>query len=240
MCIFRIGRISPPFRSYHMHPSRRDFVQQMAAGAVGVSGLSTMGAVLPADLRSPAAQGKGWDVTWVGRLTGKHKACFDCAEPESGYGVWRAAAWAGQYMDVMKATPAELSPVVILRHNAILLAMQQSFWDRYGLGKKGVTHPLTQQPTDKNPALLDERDGIPAPWNNLGLHKQLSRGVVALACNLALQDMVDLVKATDNVSDDEARNRAVAGLVPGVILQPSGVFAAVRAQEAGCAYVKSS
>jgi hypothetical protein len=29
-------------------------------------------------------------------------------------------------------------------------------------------------------------------------------------------------------------------MVPGVILQPSGVFAAVRAQEAGCHYVRAS
>jgi len=141
----------------------------------------------------------------------------------------------------MKAAPADLSPVIILRHNAIVLAMQQAFWDRYGIGKaKGVVHPLTQEPTDRNPALLDEKDGIPAPFNMAALHKQLGRGVVALACNLALQDCVELVKKTDGVSDDDARKRAVAALVPGVILQPSGVFAAVRAQEAGCSYVKSS
>jgi len=30
------------------------------------------------------------------------------------------------------------------------------------------------------------------------------------------------------------------GLVPGVILQPSGVYAVIRAQEAGCGVVKSS
>jgi hypothetical protein len=192
-------------------------------------------------LRLDAAQGGAWDLSWVGKLRGKHKACFDCTEPESGYGVWRASAWAGQYMEVMKVTAADLSPLIILRHNAIVLAMQQSFWDKYGIGKaKGVTHPLTQQPTTKNPALLDERDGIPAPFNMGALPKQLGRGVIALACNLALQDCVDLVKKSDKVSDDEARKRAIAALVPGVVLQPSGVFAAVRAQEAGCAYVKAS
>jgi intracellular sulfur oxidation DsrE/DsrF family protein len=39
---------------------------------------------------------------------------------------------------------------------------------------------------------------------------------------------------------EEARKRAVAALVPGVTLQPSGVFACVRAQQEGCAYVRSS
>ena len=224
-----------------MDASRREFVQRFTIGAAGASGLVGAGFGLPYDLGSADVQGGPWDLTWVGKLRGKHKACFDCSETESGYGVWRASAWAGQYMDVMKVTAADLSPVIILRHNAIVLAMQQSFWDKYGIGKaKGVTHPLTQEPTTKNPALLDEKDGIPAPFSAAGLHKQLGRGVVALACNLALQDCVELVKKTDNVTDDEARRRAVAALVPGVVLQPSGVFGAVRAQEAGCSYVKAS
>lgn len=64
--------------------------------------------------------------------------------------------------------------------------------------------------------------------------------MVALACNLALDDCVELIKTTDKITADEARRRAIAFLVPGVILMPSGVFAAVRAQQAGCAYVKSS
>lgn len=222
-----------------MNESRRDFVQHLAVGAAGLSGVA-LAPGLPLEFGPIPVQGS-WDLTWVRKLTGRHKACFDCAEVESGYGVWRASAWAAQYAEVMRAAASDITPLLILRHNAIALAMQQAFWDKYGIGKaKGVTHPLTGEPTDRNPALLDEKDGVPAPFNNAGLHKQLARGVVALACNLALQDCVELVKRTDNVGDDEARRRAVAALVPGVILQPSGVFAAVRAQEAGCSYVKSS
>lgn len=37
-----------------------------------------------------------------------------------------------------------------------------------------------------------------------------------------------------------ARARAKEMLIPGVILQPNGIFAALRAQEAGCAYVMAS
>jgi hypothetical protein len=221
-----------------MDSTRRDFVVQVTAGAVGLSGV--IGAV-PADLRAFAGQQAEWDVSWTRRLKGRHKACFDCTEPESGYGVWRTGVWARQYMDVVNATPDSLAPVLILRHNAITLALQQRFWDEYKLGSaKNVTHPLTGAPTDKNPALLDERDGVPAPFSELSLLKQIARGVVTLACNLALQDCVDLVKRTDGVSDEAARAKAVAALVPGVILQPSGVFAAVLAQQADCVYVKAS
>jgi hypothetical protein len=224
-----------------MASTRRGFIEAAAANAAAL-------AIFPASALASAERAdrgsfssEEWNVAWADKLKGKHKALFDMTEVESGYGVWRAAAWAGQYMDVMKVAPADLSSVLILRHNAIVLAMQQSFWDKYNIGElKKVTHPLTAEPTKKNPVLLDERDGIPAPFNNAALHKQIARGATALACNLALQDCVNLIASTDKVGPDVAYKQAVGYLVPGVILQPSGVFAAVRAQEAGAAYVKAS
>ena len=228
--------------------TRREFLGHSTASAALLGAWS-----LPLDLFPPHSAGAphssdagttaedAWNTTWPNRITGKHKALFDGAEIESGYGVWRASAWANQYQQVLKIPAADLSPVVVIRHNAIILAMQPSFWRKYGIGKsKGVTHPLTNKPIDVNPALLDEKDGLPAPFSESGLRKQLARGVTVLACNLALQDMVDLVKEADKSTDAAARKVAVDALVPGVILQPSGVFAVIRAQEAGCAYIKAS
>jgi len=198
-------------------------------------------------LTSSSAEGRShpageFDLSWANRITGKHKAVFDCAEIESGYGVWRAFAYAGQYQQFMGAASMDFSTVVILRHHAVALAMDQAFWDKYQIGKDhAVTHPMTLQPTDRNPALLSgDADGVPAPFDQAALQKQMERGVTFLACNLALDDCVQMVAGKDNISPEDARKIALAHMVPGVILQPSGVFAAVRAQEAGCAYVKSS
>ncbi|MEO6444223.1 MAG: twin-arginine translocation signal domain-containing protein [Gemmatimonadaceae bacterium] len=227
-------------------PSRREFLQRTTATTAALGALGALAVPFPA-LASvglgpePALTSADWDVSWPARITGKHKAVYDVAEVESGYGVWRASAWAAQYADVFKIPAKDITPVIVLRHNAIILAMQQPFWDKYSIGtSKNVTHPLTGEPTDRNPVLLDETSGVPAPFNQAGLHRQLSRGVVVLACNLALQDCVELIKQKGGLSDEAAHKEAVANLVPGVILQPSGVFAAVRAQEAGCAYVRSS
>jgi hypothetical protein len=224
-----------------MSTDRRQFIGAAASGAAALAGLprSLFGGV-PRDVALDVTADE-WNLTWPTKLSGKYKAVFDCADPESGYGVWRAASWARHATTVLNAAPAMVTPAIVLRHNAIILAMQQSFWDKYNIGEtKKVTHPLTLEPTKKNPVLLDEKDGLPEPFNMAGLHKQLAHGVVVLACNLALQDCVDLIKNTDKVSDDEARKRAIAYLIPGVILQPSGVFAAIMAQEAGAAYVKAS
>jgi hypothetical protein len=221
--------------------SRRNFLGAAAANAAAFAAMpGALLANVPADLNL-GVEADDWDTSWTGKLRGKYKAVFDNTEPESGYGVWRAAAWARQYMEVLKAAPADLSPIVVLRHSAIVLAMQNSFWEKYRIGAdRKITHPLTGEPAAKNPALLDERDGIPEPLNNAGLAKQLGRGVTVLACNLALEDCVDLIARTDKVDAAEARKRALAYLVPGVILQPSGVFAVTLAQDAGASYVKAS
>lgn len=222
--------------------NRRSFIESAAAGAAAFAiAPGALGAAVPRDLFPANSTAEVWDLTWTDRLKGKHKAVFDNEELNSGYGVWRAAAWVQQNMDVLKAAPSEISPVVVLRHGAVSLAMQQAYWDKYGIGaSKKITHPITGEPTTKNPVLLEEKDGLPPRFANVGLHKQIGRGAIVLACNLAFEGVVETVKNVDKVSDEEARKRAIAFLIPGVILQPSGVFAVIRAQEAGAAYIKAS
>lgn len=224
-----------------MSPNRREFLER-TAGAALLGALPFTLTPTAAALAAPAATSDEWDVTWGSRLTGKHKAVFDVPEVESGYGVWRASIWARQYVDVLGAKPNEISTVLILRHNGIVLAMQQGFWDKYKIGEaKKVAHPITLQPTDRNPALLSSARGeVPEQFDAAALDRFIARGNIALACNLALQDCIELIKGKDGVSDEEARKRAIGYLVPGVILQPSGVFAAVKAQQAGCHYVRAS
>ncbi len=223
-----------------MSSNRREFLGHATSAALF--------GVMPLALTPTAAAAAGfgssdeWDVTRATRLTGKHKAVFDCPEVESGYGVWRASIWAMQYRDVLKAQPNDIAMAIILRHNGIVLAMQQEFWDKYRIGDtKRVTHPVTSEVTDRNPVLLSSaRNEVPVRLDPYALDRFMARGGVVLACNLALQDCVDLIQKQDDVSPEEARRRAIAFMVPGVILQPSGVFAAVLAQEAGCSYVRAS
>jgi hypothetical protein len=225
-----------------MSTTRREFLDRLALGAAtGVAALGGLPLPLGASPLAPAAPGD-WDVRWTERVTGKHRVVFDVPEVESGYGVWRASIWAFQYQQVLGVPERELSPVVVLRHNGIALAMQQAFWDEHGIGQsKKVTHPVTQEPTDRNPALLASARGEqPADYDAFALDRLLARGAVVLACDLAFQDCVRMVQKKAGVSAEEARRRAVAALVPGVILQPSGVFAVVRAQDAGCRYVRAS
>jgi hypothetical protein len=226
-----------------MSQNRREFIERLSAGAV-LAGVPLSADVLRAFApRSPASPlAEEFDLSWTNRVSGKYRAVFDVPEIDSGYGVWRASIWAKDYADLLKASPKDCSAVVVLRHNGIALAMQQSFWDTYGVSKsKPVIHPITQQATDRNPVLLSSSRGeVPAMLDDVALDKFLARGGIALACNLAFDDMIELVTKKDGGTPEAVRKTALAGLVPGVIIQPSGVFAALHAQDVGCKYLRAS
>ncbi len=227
-----------------MEPTRRDFLDSLATSAV-LGGLALGG--MPAALGAmtlpagPPASQDGWDTGWGSRLTGRLRSVFDVPEIESGFPVWRASIWTAQYEQVLRVPAREMSTALVLRHNAIVLAMQQSFWDRYGFGRSfGVKHPLTGEATARNVALLGEADGVGAPYDGFALDRFMARGGVALACDLALRLLVTpIVQQADGLPADGAYARAREGLVPGVILQPSGMFAVIRAQEAGAFYFRA-
>ncbi|MBX3175346.1 MAG: hypothetical protein KF709_13105 [Gemmatimonadaceae bacterium] len=231
-----------------MTSTRRDFLDKLMVGGLSASGLALGLGALPdvlaaADLAgAPSARSRDWDVSWPQQLTGRVRSVFDVPEVERGYGVWRATIWAKQYEGVMGVPFAQLSTALVLRHNGIVLAMKQEFWDRYGVANPTIEHPLTGKVITKNPALLGEGDGVPEPYASFALPHFIARGGVVLACDAALRMlMVPLVVVKDGVSAEEARERAIAGLIPGVRLQPSGIFAALLAQQqAKALYIRAS
>jgi hypothetical protein len=236
-----------------MTTPRRRFLQSLSAGAVatGLFQAGVLGAQhpdAPADAGHPeldddgvAPRQQAWDTTWRRRIAGVHKAVFDIPEIDDGIGVFRAGVWGAQYKEVFQVDDAALSSVLVLRHNGIALAMQQAFWDEYGIGKSAkVKHPMTGKPTTRNPALLTEADGVSAGFAAQALDRQLARGAIALGCGLAFSACVRKVAQRHKLSTAEARERAMAMLVPGVIMQPSGIFAVSVAQESGCVFVRAS
>lgn len=227
-----------------MTTNRREFIERLGATAMlGALPLTAMNPALHEFISPPTVSPEDFDFSWLNNLKGKSvKAIFDCAEVESGYGVWRASMWESQYQTTQHVKPSDTATVLVLRHAALVLGFQQDFWDKATIGADDkVTHPITQQSTDKNPALLSStRNEVPAMFDAFALPAFMSRGGIVLACNVALQFFSQGLAQKWNITPEEARTRAVAALLPGIKLQPSGVFAAVRAQTAGCVYVRAS
>jgi len=241
-----------------MPSHRRDFLQRLAVGAATVASLPSVlhaAAHLSETGHDPIDTLAGefddamrlaaepeWDTSWTKKITGKHRVVFDVPGVSGGAGVLRAGLWARQYTDVLKALPADLSAVIVLRHEGIILAMQQAFWDEYKVGKRNKVRDGDDKKTEQNPALAKPlaEGGKPRPFDALMLEQQMARGVIVLACNLAFAGCVRAVAKQDKLKQPEARAKAISMLVPGIILQPSGIFADVLAQQTGCAFVAAS
>lgn len=226
-----------------MTTNRRDFLEHLTAtamlGAIPLSSLRIGDVELP-QIGAPRAE--EFDMSWTAKLAGKkHKAAMDCAEHENGIGVIRSSMWENQYVSTLGAQRADIQTVLILRHNASVLGLTQAMWDKYGIGaQKGVKNPMTDKDTTQNPALLTAADGIPANIAGMLLRPFMERGGIVLVCHAALRNWSATVARKDGVSAEEALTRTLAGVIPGVVVQPSGIFAAVRAQQEGCAYVAAS
>lgn len=225
-----------------MTSDRREFLGAVIGAGLVLGGKpgTREGVKVSPPSRHPVLQ-SAWDVSWTNKVTGAHRAVFDSPEISQGLGLVRTLVWIEDYGEVYNAKPAEMSAVVVLRHNAIWMVMNDEFWDHHGIGKlTGITDPKTGQPIKRNPFLgaTPYSDIPPAMADNV-LTKVLGTASV-LACNLAFQDVVEQMKEHAGGDATKARAMAIQHMVPGIILQPSGIFAVSRAQESGCQYILAS
>jgi hypothetical protein len=155
--------------------TRRNFLSDVTIGATGAVALAAlMRDEARAEALPPLAPAAEWDLTWVDRLTAKHRVVFDAPEINDGTVFTNATVFMMSFAEVYKATDADMQAVLVMRHNGVAAARRA---------------------------------------------REIARRVGA--------------------DPETVRADIYANLVPGVIMQHSGVFATVRAQQAGCAFMKS-
>ena len=223
--------------------TRRRFLERLAAGTSGIAlgtGAIGMGVGLtPEPLAATAAPAQSeWDMTWRDKVIGQHKLLFDGPELEDGAAIFRSVLVGQQYRDVFGLEADQISSVLVIRHHAISLIMNQEFWDRFELGKELEVKDMDEQPTTLNPAL--PREGATGIFVRFNLPGFMESGGIVLACNLAFREPVSRIAKAEGLKGAEARERTLEFVIPGVILQPSGVFATAVAQEVGCQYIRAS
>lgn len=220
-----------------MSANRRDFLGRLAAGAaLAAGGLGAYPARLTA-ASGPRPVSDKWDMGWLDRLTGKFRGVFDSPKLENGGELWRAATWRSQIGEVYGVEDEEVQAVLVIRHAAIPLAMNDEFWARHQIGKKRKVKDTWNGKTSvTNPiGSFAARDDVPDAYKDTALDGFMKRGGIVLACNFAFGQMVYLETQLTKGKDRAAvRSRVLANLIPGIILQPSGFFALLEAQRAGC------
>jgi hypothetical protein len=116
------------------------------------------------------------------------------------------------------------------------MALQDALWDRYRIGEdRKITDDATKAPARRNPyfrAAPNEKESFSAESK---LEPLMARGLIVLVCNRAAMHFASSVAERLKRPVPEVESEVRAGLIPGALLMPDGVFALVRAQNAGCA-----
>lgn len=235
------------------HSPRRRFIANLVGGtaALAATGLAArdllgQGGGLPT---YPPPQG-GWDLSWADRLEkARHKAVFDCAEVVDGLALTNAQVYMAGFKDVYNTPDSEMGVVVVIRHRAIQMVLNDSIWERWKVGEQLGIKDASGSPVVRNtfsgraPAAGDAPAGRGGGGGGAGggsMMGLMARGVTILCCNLALMRSAGQFATAMSMPVDEARKLFIDSLVPGVVRQTNGIFAGTRAQEAGAQMVKST
>ena len=209
---------------------RRSFLGGVAAGAAAlvVGRWSSAAAEIIPAAAIPVAGDE-----WLNRIKGKHKQVFDCTSANDGFGPAFGLNFIDSTKEAQKLTDKDISAVVVMRHMSMPLLLNDAMWMKYKIGEMlNVKDPKTNAPATRNIF----RDNVPMRPGLTYEQVMANRGVVLVACNMALTVLSGMAAPKASVTADVAKKDWAANLIPGVVLAPSGVYAVNRAQESGCTY----
>lgn len=216
---------------------RRQFLGMLATGtaALGVGSLAT--SAIHRAAASPLSQsssGREFDA-WLEKIKGAHKQVFDAPDVNHGYPL----AWARVFLttnNTVGVPDADCCAVVVLRHDAIPLAMKSDLWAKYKFGEVfGVNDPETGQPLTAHP-FYQTPPGV-LPFDDMTIDGLQKRGVIFGVCDMALTFYSMKVGKVMGMEAAKVKEEWVDGKLEDITIIPSGVLAINRAQERGCSYV---
>ena len=225
--------------SKDLNTNRRAFIGTLATGAAALT-LGGLAAPLQSIAKEDHFPQDDDPDAWFNKINGKHRIVFDVTGPN---GVM-PFAWPRVFLltNTMTGTPEkDSSVVVVLRHDAIPYAMQDSLWAKYKFGDVfKISDDATKASAVRN-AFWKPKQGdfkIPGIGNvAIGINELQESGVMFCACNMALTVYSAAIAQGMNLKPEDVKKEFVAGLLPGIQIVPSGVWAVGRAQEQKCGYI---
>jgi hypothetical protein len=223
--------------------TRRDFIAGLTVGAAGLmatacaSGAKAQTA--PASVPGPASyvettrgnftmlRPAAWDDSWTSRL-GKYRTVFDVSDLNDDPASYQVVPIMDNYKEALGVSDADLGFVLIIRHAAMAMAVNDAMWDKYNLRSE-----LKRQDGDA--------DAPPAPAKGSPFSRTIAecqkRGVTILGCNVAMNGFANRTARKAGGDAKAIKADLFANIWPGMILQPTGVYALARAQNVGCGYM---
>lgn len=226
--------------SNELTTDRRAFIGTLATGAAAMSLAGLAAPIKAAAKHNPQFHSDDDPDAWFKKLDGKkHKIVFDVTEPNG----LMPFAWPRVFLMTNGMTGTnekDTGVVVILRHNAIPYAMNNSLWEKYKFGEMfKINDDKTKTASVRNafwkPAAGDFQ--IPGVGQvAIGINELQESGVMFCVCNVALTVYSAAAASGMGGNADDVKKEWVAGLLPAIEVVPSGVWAVGRAQEHGCGY----
>ena len=219
---------------------RRNFLGTIAASAAAF-GVATFASPFSAAAETAAPHNNfAADAdAWFSKITGKHKIVFDATRPHE----MMPFVWPRVFLLTNMATGTaekDSNVVVVLRHDAIPYAFEDRIWTKYGFGKVfKADDPLTKAPAERNPFWKPKPGDYKVPGFGaveIGIDQLQASGVMFCVCDAAMTVYSAAIAQGMNMDAAEVKKDWLSGLLPGVQVVPSGVWAVGRAQEHGCAY----
>ncbi len=217
---------------------RRGFLKTIATGAtVGLAMMATPAALSAAPFTISNDDNDA--DAWFNKVKGKHRIVYDVPAPNEGM----AFAWSKVFLLTNASTGSpenDCGVVVVLRHEAIPFAMQSNLWEKYKFGEVyKIDDPKTKARSVRNMFWQAKPGDFKIPGIGevqIGINDLQASGVMVCVCDVALTVNSAVAAMKLNMDGAALKKEWVAGLLPGIQVVPSGVWALGRAQEHGCSY----
>ena len=230
------------------HTDRRGFIGSVTAGAATL-GLASLLQPLQATANDIPGYNPDDPDAWFRQLKGKkHSIIFDATRPHE----IMPFVWPRIFLVTNNATGTpdkDCGVVVVLRHEAIPYAFEDRLWPKYkfaelfkdsgNLGPAFQAADAATAAASRNPMWKPKKGDFKAPGFGdvaIGINELQASGVMFCVCNAAMTVYANAVAMQTNGNAQEILKDWTAGVLPGVQIVPSGVWAVGRAQENGCQY----
>lgn len=212
-------------------PKRRDFLASLTLAAATIA--------LDRDEARAETSSRAWDTGWIDSLAkAKYRVVFNGSDIADGAVLDYTSTFFDHFHDVHDTPDADTRPVIVFRRLGTVMALNDAMWDRYGIGvDRKVDDPITKAPARRNPFWSAPAGDRHAATSIQSLQK---RGLICLACNVSLMSMGYSFGQKTGRDAAEVAKELRENLVPGGIVVPSGIFALIRAQNAGCAFMQGT
>jgi intracellular sulfur oxidation DsrE/DsrF family protein len=225
-------------KDFKASTNRRGFLGSLATGAAAV-GLASLTPSIPLHAEGITNFSDDDPDAWFNQIKGKHRIMYDVPRPNEVFPF----AWPKVYLMTNEKTgtpPADCSVVVVLRHDGICYAFNNSMWEKYKFGEMfKAPDPLTKAPATRNPFWQPKTGDfkIPGVGNvEIGINELQANGVMFCVCDVAMTVFTAIVAGNLKKEPADVKKEWMDNLLPGVQVVPSGVWAVGRAQEHGCHY----